>query len=243
MPQTQVVFGRVCLFVVSIMCQRLGRRLGPTPQWAKDQLLDQIDSWSSTAAALEVPLRDEHPKAPCMNMNKYAEDTERHELPTEQPAPRPEPLAHSGNKIPGNYAVAHSVIADSTSGAPLLPPQTPVGDASFTIAERTSLAILPLAQTPPPPQTLPPPQATLPPQLPSDEDYMIMQFHDEWNEDRPFCILCNKYWAWGETADAGFFGSHRASTKHRRRMQDPEWYIANSVLFNHEALIFASMAS
>ena len=234
--QTQVFLGRVCLFVVSIMCQRLGQRSGPTPQWAKDQLYDQIggrpqiassDSWSSNAAALEVPLRDEHPKAPCMNMNKYAEDAERHELLTEQPAPRPEPLAHSGNQIPGNYAVAHSVIADSTSGAPLLPPQTPVGDASFTIAERTSLAILPLAQTPPPPQTLPPPQATLAPQLPSDEDYMIMQFHDDWNSDRPFCILCNKYWAWGETADAWAWG-HRASKMHRRRMQDPEWYIANS---------------
>ena len=233
-PQTQVVLGRVCLFVVSIMCQRLGQRLGPTPQWAKDQLYDQIggrpqiassDSWSSTAAALEVPLRDEHPKAPCMNMNKYAEDTERHELPTEQPAPRPEPLAHSGYTIPGNYAVAHSVIADSSSGAPLLPPQTPVGDASFTIAERTSLAILPLAQTPPPPQTLPPPQATLPPQLPVDEDYMIMRFHDEWNVDRPFCILCTKYWTWFETADAGSFGSHRASKKHRRRN------MANSVFF------------
>ena len=214
-PQTQVFWGRICLCVVSIMCQRLGR----TPQWAKDQLLDQIDNWSSTAAALEGPLRDEHPKAPCMNMIMGHRD--------EHPK-APEPLAHSGNKIPGNYAVVHSVIADSTSGAPLLPPQTPVGDASFTIAERTSLAILPLAQTPPPPQTLPPPQATLPPQLPSDEDYMIMQFHDEWNEDRPFCILCNKYWACGETADADLFGSHRASKMHRRRMQDPEWYIANS---------------
>ena len=67
-PQTHFCLGRVCLFVVSIMCQRLGRSLGPTPQWAKDQLLDQIDNWSSTAAALEGPLRDEHPKAPCMNM-------------------------------------------------------------------------------------------------------------------------------------------------------------------------------
>ena len=34
------------------MCQRLGR----TPQWAKDQLLDQSDNWSSTPAALEGPL-------------------------------------------------------------------------------------------------------------------------------------------------------------------------------------------
>ena len=196
------------------MCQQLGR------QWVKDQLLDQIDNWSSTAAALEGPLRDEHPKAPCMNMNNYA---------TEQPAPRPESLGNSGNKIPRNYTVVHSVIADSTSGDPLLLPPTPASrrllpPQTFTIAERTSLATLPLAQTPPPPQTV----ATWPPQLPSDEDYMIMQFHDEWNEDRPFCILCNKYWTWFESSHPGSERSHTASKKHRRRMQDPEWYIANS---------------
>ena len=205
------------------MCQRLGR----TPQWAKDQLLDQSDNWSSTPAALEGPLRDEHPKAPCMDMGKYA---------TEGPAPRPESPGHSGNKIPVNYVVDHSVIADSSSGDPLLPPQTHVGDASFTIAERTSLATLPLAQTPPPVTPLPyaqlPPGATLPPRMPhyapSDEDYMVMQFDDEWQQLRPFCILCRKYWTWFESEDAGIFGSHRASTKHRRRMEDPEWYMANS---------------
>ena len=200
------------------MCQQLGDWLDQIDQ------IDQIDNWSSTAAALEGPLRDEHPKAPCMNMNKYA---------TEQPAPRPESLGNSGTKIPRNYTVVHSVIADSTSGDPLLLPPTPASRRSwradhppqtFTIAERTSLATLPLAQTPPPPQTV----ATLPPQLPSDADYMIMQFHWEWNADRPFCILCNKYWTWYESDDAGSEGSHRASKKHRRRMQDPEWYMANS---------------
>ena len=210
-PQTQVFWGRICLCVVSIMCQRLGR----TPQWAKDQLLDQIDNWSSTPAALEGPLRDEHPKAPCMDMGKYA---------TEGPAPRPKSPGHSGNKIPVNYVVDHSVIADSSSGDPLLPPQTP--------PPVTSLATLPLAQTPPPVTPLPyaqlPPGATLPPQLPSDEDYMVMQFDDEWQQNRPFFILCHKYWTFFESEDAGIFGSHRASKKHRRRMEDPEWYIANS---------------
>ena len=100
-----------------------------------------------------------------------------------------------------SYAVAHPVIADSTSGAPLLPPQALVGDASFAIAVMTSPA------TPSPPQTPPPPQATLPPQVPDDEDYMIMNVDDEWNEVRPWCIFCNKYWTWFETTDADF-GSH-----------------------------------
>ena len=205
------------------MCQLLGR----TPQWAKDQLLDQIDNWSSTPAALEGPLLLEHPRAPCNDMGKCA---------TERRAPRPESQGNSGNKIPVNYVVVHSVIAGSSSGDPLLPPQTHVGDASSSSGRpneppQTSLATLPLAQTPPPVTPLPyaqlPPGATLPPQLPSDEDYMVMQFHDEWQEDRPFCIFCNKYWTWYETADAGSLGSHLGSKKHRRRMQDPDWYMAN----------------
>jgi hypothetical protein len=160
----------------------------------------------------------------------------------ERRAPRPESQeGNSGNKIPVNYVVVHSVIAGSSSGDPLLPPQTHVGDASSSSGRpneppQTSLATLPLAQTPPPVTPLPyaqlPPGATLPPRMPhyapSDEDYMVMQFDDEWQQERPFCILCRKYWTWFESEDAGIFGSHRASTKHRRRMEDPEWYMANS---------------
>ena len=66
--------------------------------------------------------------------------------------------------------MAHPVIADSTvstSGAPLLPPQALVGDASFT------LAVLSRQTTPPPPQ------------LPEDEDYMVMKFHEEWGATWP----------------------------------------------------------
>ena len=228
-PQTHVFWGRICLCVVSSMCQPLGR----TPQWARDQLLDQIDNWSSTPAALEGPLLLQHPRAPCNDMGKGA---------TERRAPRPESQeGNSGNKIPVNYVVVHSVIAGSSSGDPLLPPQTHVGDASSSSGRpneppQTSLATLPLAQTPPPVTPLPyaqlPPGATLPPRMPhyapSDEDYMVMQFDDEWQQLRPFCILCRKYWTWFESEDAGILGSHRASTKHRRRMEDPEWYMANS---------------
>ena len=81
----QVCFGRVCLLVGSIMCQRLSQPLGPTPPRAINQLYDQIGGGPQIASS-EADRRsthvapcgsfpEEHPRAPCMSA--YAKDLQR----------------------------------------------------------------------------------------------------------------------------------------------------------------------